>query len=147
MQPTIAILTVKACYPALRKQLFDTMEPSQFTLINAITILLIAIMYFIYMEHTGNKKEGFTSAINTYKKLDAKHFVVIFILSLITFVSSIAIFQMDKEHGIAKSNIMQKSLDLLIVAISGYLLYNEKLNYRQIMGLVMIMIGFKLAVS
>ena len=147
MKGVLAILSVKACSPALRKQLFECMEPAQYSLINAIVILMIAIVYFSYMELSGNRKEGFSITMDKYRKLSPKQILIIFSLSMITFVSSIVIFEMDKEHGIVKSNIMQKSLDLLIVVISGYLMYNEKLNYKQVIGIILIMIGFKFAIN
>ena len=70
--------------------------------------------------------------------------VLLISLSLITFISTVSIFQISKEYNTQNLNTLVKTLSTVFALFIGVTFYNEQYTANQIYGIIVTIIGIYL---
>jgi len=80
--------------------------------------------------------------IKKYKTLTMIQLFFIVFISILTIISTVTIMHLDKyfNHSILYS-ILGKILAAILLLLVGIFIFKEKYNYKQIIGLIVVIIG------
>lgn len=136
----IGITLMGSMRPYFRKHVLDTLDSHDFLFINAFIIAIIIFCWFLYTYFFENhviKK--------TYKNccdLTLTQFGSLFIIALLTVLSSFLIIDIDKNYNTPSlNNIIIKAGSIVSLFLVGMIIFKETYNLRQITGIVFCLLG------
>lgn len=128
---------IKSLTPYIKKYYINTMSFHEFLLINNMFtfffVFLISLYYFFYENET----------YDNIKNIDKKNLLFIALISFLTICSSF-IFSKFNNTNIGALSILLKLFTNIVVLLFGFLLFNEKLSYTQIVGILFCLVGIYL---
>jgi hypothetical protein len=126
--------------PYFRKHVLKSLENHEFLLLNTIVILSITITYIVY-EFIFDK-EFLKTTFHNCKNLSCWQFLSLFLVSLLTVLSTLLLLELDKKHNTpAVNSIILKSFSLILLFIVGIIMFNEQYSTKQILGIIVTILG------
>ena len=126
--------------PYFRKHVLNTLDTHDFLFINAFIIAIIIFCFFLYTYFFENhiiKK--------TYKNccdLTVTQMSSLFMIALLTVISSFFIIDIDKNYNTPSlNNIIIKAFSIISLFIVGMIMFNERYNITQTVGIIFCLIG------
>jgi hypothetical protein len=128
---------IKSLTPYIKKYLIKQLSFHEFLLINNLFVFffvfLVSLYYYFY------KKDTFENL----KNINTNNILLIGFIAFLTVFSSF-IFSKLNVSNIGIISVLLKLFTNIIVLILGYILFNEKLSYTQITGILFCLIGIYL---
>jgi len=126
--------------PYLRKHILASLDPHDYLFINMFIVFIITILYLLFKVYFQN--HDLEMMIKKYKSLTILQICFIVFISIITIISTVTIMHLDKyfNHLILYS-ILGKILAAILFLLVGIFIFKEKYNYKQIIGLLFVIIG------
>ncbi len=142
MYPFIFGLTIiKSINPYFRKHLLNILDSHDLLFINSFFISLI--VFFVFLYKLFFDKKSLKTIAENYKKLTLSHYICILLISILTVSSSLLLYEFDKKYNTPLMNTMFiRCISILALFFTGFFLCKEQYNWKQILGLVFIIIGF-----
>ena len=129
--------------PYFRKHISNTLDPHEYVLLNTITIMLIILLYVGYLFIT--QKTTHIKFISNVKSLSYIECGCIIMLAILTVVSGLLIFELDKNYNTPLINtIFLKAISTVALICVGIFIFEEKYKIHQFAGILLILIGMYL---
>ena len=131
---------LKTFNPYLRKNILLSLDPHDYLFLNTFIIFIFSMMYLIYKIFF--EKHDIVKMFVKYKSLTLTQIIFALLIGIVTIFSSLVISNLDKYYNTPLINSMiLKLLSAILLLLSGVFLFNEKYNYKQIIGLVLAIVG------
>jgi uncharacterized membrane protein len=126
--------------PYFRKHVLKSLENHEFLLMNTFVILSITVTYIIY--EFMFDKEFLKTTFDNCKNLSCWQFFSLFLVSLLTVLSTLLLLELDKKHNTpAVNSIILKSFSLILLFIVGIIMFKEQYSAKQILGIIVTILG------
>lgn len=137
----IFLTLIKSINPHLTKYAaLSTLESYETLYIDSI--LIFSIIFCILLYKCFFRKQEISKTIQNFKKLSKYQLLMIFILSFLSIVTSICIYELDKNYdNIFINHTITKIISMVILFIIGFLFFKEKYNIKKIIGVMFSIIG------
>lgn len=135
------ISILKSMEPFFRKDVLQTFNSEEFLFVNTLMISILIILYTLYMYMTRKTKFNIVGKLKTFSFVQI---VFLISLALITFISTVSIFQISKEFNTQNLNALVKTLTTVFALFIGVTFYNEQYTANQIYGIIITIIGIYL---
>lgn len=135
--PILLLTLIRSLKPYMRKYITTTLNMHEFLLVNNVLVSLIVFILFCY-----NYSNGYENYTNI-KKLNSKQVMSLMLFSFTTIISSFILTKLENSHtGI--TNIVIKLFSNIMFLVIGFIIFKEKLTYKQMLGLFFCGIGIYL---
>jgi drug/metabolite transporter (DMT)-like permease len=136
----IGITVFDLLRPYFRKHVLKDLHSHEFLFLNTLSILFIILVYFLY-EYFFDRKFLHRTYENC-KNLNCWQFVSLLLVSLLTVSSTVLLLKLDKMHNTpAVNNILLKSVSLILLFFVGIALFREQYSAKQILGIIITILG------
>jgi drug/metabolite transporter (DMT)-like permease len=133
---------IKSVMPYLRKHILGTLNSDEYLLLNAFLIVIIVLIIFFVKMIRGKKVESIKTFFNNYKKLTYLQVFLMLCISCFTVLTSLFIYELDKNHNTPLINaILMRFSSLIVLLFVGIFIFNETYTLRQIFGFTLSVIG------
>lgn len=137
---------LKMLNPYFRKHILETLESHEYLFLNTFFVACFVFLFFIYKiifhDSILNK---LTEKI---KKLTFIQIIYFMIIAFITVFSSIILIHMDKHYNTPLINgLLNKIIASIFLLCVGIFMFEEKYNYKQIIGVILTIIGLYLMMN
>ena len=116
------------------KELFNLYSKELIILINLLLSLCILSIFIIY----SGKGDDISTALSKITLYDSLRIVGASSLMFLLFYTSLTLIQ---HHDISYLTLIDTAFDVLMAVLIAYLIYNENLNIKKIIGIVAILGG------
>jgi uncharacterized membrane protein len=138
---TLAVL--QQSRPYFRKYISNKLEHHEYFFLMSLFVLVITICYLIYLWLTD--KVCVKMMTYNFTTLTSIEMMCVIILSLLTVVSGIMLFELDKNFNTPLINtIFIKSIGALAIVFVGIVIFEETYSYCNFLGIAMILMGLYL---
>lgn len=135
----MSIGVMNSMKPYCRKHVIDSLEPSEFVLLNTIIIGIILLVYICW------SKKSIGDICSKYYTLTWTQIISISALSIITVTGTMLKLSYDKQSNPTFTNgLIVKGITSAIVILVGILFYNETYTWKTWSGIGTISIGLYL---
>ena len=131
IQAIAGLSFLKTFSPYMRNHIMDGIAPWEFMLVNSVIIGSICFVYTYF-----HKKEKFSNLL----KLTPTQIGAAVLLSTLTVVSGLFYLSMEKDN-VMTTNFLWRGVGTAVFVVTGILLFNEKFDWHQILGIVAIVAG------
>lgn len=121
------ISLMKTLRPYIRQNVFDKISSAEFIFINSIFIGILSGVY-AYIINGENPAKLWSLSYTQYS--------MGLFLGALTVISSIMIFNLQKD-GIITTTFLIKSISSIVMLMVGVLFFNETINEKQMVGIVL----------
>jgi len=129
--------------PYFRKHIATTLDPHEYFLLNTIAIMVIILMYIAFLLFT--KKTSCGKILTNIKTLSGSEISCIVILAIITVVSGLLMFELDKNYNTPLINSMfMKAMSMIALVCVGVFVFNENYKMHQYIGVSLVLCGMYL---
>ena len=129
--------------PYFRKHISNTLDPHEYVLLNTITIMIIILLYISYLLIT--QKTTHIKFISNIQSLSYTECGCIVMLAILTVVSGLLIFELDKNYNTPLINtIFLKSISMVAFICVGIFIFKEKYKIHQFAGILLVLLGMYL---
>jgi drug/metabolite transporter (DMT)-like permease len=118
---------MKTLRPYIRQNVFDKISSAEFIFINSIFIGILSGVY-AYIINGENPAKLWSLSYTQYS--------MGLFLGALTVISSIMIFNLQKD-GIITTTFLIKSISSIVMLMVGVLFFNETINEKQMVGIVL----------
>lgn len=126
--------------PYFRKHISNSLDHHEYLFLNSLCVSFISILYLVYLYSI--RKITFSKMIDNYGSLTLTEFVCIIVLSLLTIISAVFMFEADKNHNSPLINsLFMKSAGAIAVLCVGLFLFKESYKFHQFIGIGLILLG------
>lgn len=138
MNYLILILTmIKSLKPFMRKYITTTLNIQEFLLVNNVFVSLLIFSIFCYNYFNGY--ENYTNI----RKLDYKQVILLILFSLLTIGSSFIFAKLENNNTVITNTAIKLFSNVMFLVI-GFIMFKEKITYKQLLGLSFCGIGIYL---
>ena len=131
---------IKVFTPYIRKSLLFTLEPFECMFLNSMIVLTLCGLLLLYKVVFANHRVAVT--VKKYANLDLKHMVMALLVGISTVIASMVILTFDKHYNTPLINSMLfKIVSVFLLLFIGTTVFNESYSYKQILGIVFVIIG------
>jgi len=135
---------LKSMNPYFRKHVLNTLNPREYFYLSTFFVFILMIFVFFLFETRKTTKE----MISNYKKLEYSHYACVLIISVLLVVSSILLYELDKNYNTPLlNNILLKTGSILVLIVVGVFIFGEKYTWKQILGIALTCIGIYLVMK
>jgi drug/metabolite transporter (DMT)-like permease len=138
----IAFLTLmKSINPHLTKYAaLSILESDETMYIDSILIFFIVFCILLYKYLFKNNE--IVKTIQNFKKLSKFQMFLIFILSFLSVVTSICIYELDKKYdNLFINRTITKTASMILLFLVGFLFFQEKYNIKKVFGVIFAIIS------
>jgi len=136
----LGIALLQQFRPYFRKHISTTLDPHEYFLINTSIIMAIILMYVAYLLTT--KTTTLKKLHSSIQSLSFTEVMCIVMLSCLTVVSGLFIFDLDKNYNTPLINsIYMKSISTIAILGVGVFIFRENYKLHQFLGMFMIISG------
>lgn len=136
---------LKSVNPYFRKHLLQTLDSHEVLMLNTLFICFFVIIVFIYKTIKKTSENNYTSIaenFNNYKKLSMTQIGALFVMAFITVMSSLSLFELDKNHNTPLLNsLFIKFTSLFLLFLTSTFIFGERYTIKQIFGIIITIIG------
>lgn len=126
--------------PYFRKHISNSLDPHEYVLLNTLTILIVIILYITYLFIT--QKTTHTKFISNIQSLSYTECSCIIMLAILTVISGLLIFELDKNYNTPLINSMfLKAISMIALICVGIFIFKEKYKLHQFIGLLLVLLG------
>ncbi len=144
----IGITFLKSIVPYFRKHILGTLNSDEFLLLNSTIIFVIILIIFVIKILTGEQEKTMKQIINNYKKMTYIQVIFITIIALLTVMSSLFIYELDKKHNTPLINsILLRSFSIISMILVGVFIFGELYSWVQIVGVILAIFGLFLIIQ
>jgi len=137
------ITLLKQIRPFFHKYILRTLNAHEYLFINSIIIFIVILVYLGYMFFVEHISLGET--VDKCCKLSYFQIIGMIMLSIITMASTMLFFDFDKHYNTPLINAMYfYGVSIIILLLIGVFGFNEKYNWKQLCGIIVIMFGIYL---
>ena len=137
----IGVSVFKSFTPYFRKHIFATLSSEEFLYANTVLISVLVFLYFIY-KTSQRKIKSVHDIFKNYKQLTLSQFLAILFISSIAVLSSVFVFEFDRNYNTPLMNsIYLETLTTISLIFIAIFLYKEKYTYTQICGFFLVITG------
>jgi drug/metabolite transporter (DMT)-like permease len=141
----LGLTALKSVNPYFRKYILNILNSHELLFLNTLSISIIVFFVFIY-KYLFDKT--FHKTIENYKKLTMGHYACIFIIAIFTVVSTLLVYDFDKNYNTPFLNSMfMKVASVIFLFLVGVFLFEEKYSIKQILGIALTVLGVYLVTS
>ena len=131
---------LKTFSPYLRKNILLTLDPSDYLFLNTFVIFIFALVYLLYKICFQN--HNCQQMFDKYSSLTLTQILFVFAIGLVTIASSLIVLNLDKYYNTPLINSMLlKIMSAILLLFTGIFIFKEKYNYKQIIGLILAIMG------
>ncbi len=139
---------LKSIVPYFRKHILGTLNSDEFLLLNSTIIFVIILIIFVIKILTGEQEKTMKQIINNYKKMTYIQVIFITIIALLTVMSSLFIYELDKKHNTPLINsILLRSFSIISMILVGVFIFGELYSWVQIVGVILAIFGLFLIIQ
>jgi len=136
----LGIALLQQFRPYFRKHISTTLDPHEYFLLNTSIIMVIILMYIVYLVTTKNTT--FKKINSSIQSLSFTEVICIIMLSCLTVVSGLLIFDLDKNYNTPLINsIFMKSISTVAILGVGIFIFQENYKLHQFLGMFMVISG------
>jgi len=129
--------------PYFRKHISNTLDPHEYFLLNTMAIMVLISMYIAFLLLT--KKTSCGKIMSNIKTLNGSEIGCILMLALITVISGLLLFELDKNYNTPLINSMfLKAGSLIALVCVGIFIFRENYKIHQFMGIFLVILGMYL---
>lgn len=126
---------LKSINPYFRKHILATLTGHDLLIINTFFIFIIVAIIFLYKCFFD---KTIINTFNNYKKLSLTQLVCLFALATLAVVSSLFIFELDKNYNNPLINsLFLKVASVVALGFVSICIFKEKYNWKQIIGIIL----------
>ena len=130
---------LKSISPYFRKHVLTHLDSHDFFFINTLFIFGILSLFFIY-RYLFDK--SFDQSVKKITSMKFTHLGCIFMIALLTIVSSITIMEFDKNYNTPLVNsILMRIFSTIALVLVSIFIFKEKYSYLQMLGIAMTIAG------
>lgn len=131
---------IKVFTPYVRKYLLMNMEPIECVLLNCLVVFLLCFAVFAFKYFHENHHIGTT--FRRFSELTPMQTIFAGWVGIATILSSMVVLTMDKHYNTPLlNNMLFKIISVLILLLTGVVFFKENYNYKQLFGILMIILG------
>jgi drug/metabolite transporter (DMT)-like permease len=124
----------------------DKLDHHEYLFLNSLLIASISSIYLVFL--FVFEKTNIEKIVRKYRSLSSTELLIMLVLSILTVISGIIIYEIYKNINSQFINsIYFKLIMALIIANIAILLYNESYKIHQYFGIAMILFGLFLTFS
>ena len=131
IQAIAGLSFLKTFSPYMRNHIMSGIAPWEFLFINSVFIGTLCFLYSYV-----HKKEKLSNLLN----LTPTQIGAAVLLSSITVVSGLFYLSMEKDN-VMTTTFLWRGVGTAVFVVTGILLFNEKLEWHQILGIVAVVAG------
>lgn len=141
MFPFIVLTGVlKTFSPYLRKNILMALDPHDYLFLNTFIIFIFTAIYLIYKIFIEN--HDIEKMVMRYKSLSLTQIMFALLIAIVTILSSLVVLNLDKYYNTPLINSMLlKLMSAVLLLLTGIFIFKENYNYKQIIGLLLAVIG------
>lgn len=132
---------LKTCVPYFRKHILNTLSSLELVFLNTFFIFILVssiLLYSIFVSKSINMHNMFKN----YKKLELTQIIALIAIAFLTVSSSFIINEFDKNYNTPLMNtLFVRGISLIFVIGVGIFLFEEKYNWKQILGILFTISG------
>ena len=136
---SICLSVLKSMNPYFRKHVLMTLDSHELFFINSIVIFTLVIFWGLYkyvFEKTMHK------SIENYRKLSFTQMGAIFMICILSIISTIFVYEFDKYYNTPLINfIFSKFVSVIALIAVGIFIFKEKYTWKQIFGIILAIVG------
>ena len=136
----LGLTTLGSVRPYFRKHVLDTLDPTDFLLMNSIFISAFVFLYFVYTYcfNTHVLKKTYTNCTSlSYTQLGS-----LAILAAFTVAGSLMFFNLEKYYNTPFINhLLLKGLSTIALFVVGYFIFEEAYHSGHLLGIVLTFTG------
>ena len=139
----VCLAVLQQSRPYFRKYISDKLNHHEYFFLMSLFVLIITIVYLVYLSLTTNVSvKQMTKNMMTLTSIEMG---AVIILSFLTVVSGIMLFELDKNYNTPLLNtIFIKSIGALSIVFVGVIIFEGTDSYVNWLGIFMILIGLYL---
>ena len=116
------------------------MDPAECLLLNSVIVFLICVSLFLYKITYEDHKIDTT--LKRYKSMNFMQVSFALWIGIATALSGMVVLTMDKYYNTPLINTMAfKVISVILLVLTGVLIFKEKYNFQQLLGIALIVIG------
>ena len=136
---------LKPFRPYFRKHISDILDHHEYFLLSTMMILFIIFLYIVYLVFIS-RTTTVGKMLENMSCLSCTEFMAIFVLSCLTVISGLLVFELDKKYNTPLMNdVLLKSMSTIAVICVGVFIFEEKYKIHQIVGIGLVIAGIYLA--
>lgn len=140
----VGVTLLKSMSPYLRKHLLLTLESREYFYLITFSIFIWSVIIFLFFENNKSIKQMITN----YQNLEYTHYICIFIITLLIIMSSLFLFELDKQYNTPLVNsLLLKSISIFVLIVTSLFIFGEKYTWIQIAGIFMTFTGITLVMN
>jgi drug/metabolite transporter (DMT)-like permease len=133
------LTALKSISPYFRKHVLTHLDSHDFFFVNTLIIFSILSLFFIY-RYLFDK--SFDQSVKKITTMKFTHLGCIFMIALLTIVSSITIMELDKNYNTPFINsILMRIFSTIALVLVSIFIFKEKYTRLQILGICMTIAG------
>ena len=127
--------------PFLKKIVMKKLNAYEFFLYNNLVILVFLILYLIGLKLVNNKNE---IQLKKIYELNKKEYIVLLSGGLVSLIGAMMFLYLIKMDDITKIVSFSQSLTIILSIIVGYMFFSEKIFFKDLVGILLIVGGITL---
>ncbi len=137
----LIILIIKGLYPYVTKYVMNVLNEIELFIIIEFFIVIIIFVFLSYKLILNKKLIG--NMCKKYRQLTYFDYGFIVTLALFTVISSLLMFDLNRNFSTPfLNNFFLRCISIFMLFMTSIFIFNEKYNWKQYLGLFIIMIGF-----
>ena len=123
--------------PFLRKIVLTTATSLDFFICTQAIVLFYIVLTFLFLKIRNPTDYNFKSILN----LDKKQIIILFLASLATYFSSIALIWLLKYNEATQIMPQLQPMVIILTILAGIFIFKEEVNFMEGVGIFFIIIG------
>ena len=126
---------LKTSVPYFRKHILNTLSSLELVFLNTFFIFILVVSIFLYSIFVSKTIHA-DKMIENYRKLELTQIIALIVIAFLTVSSSFIINEFDKNYNTPLMNtLFVRGISLIFVIGIGIFLFEEKYNWKQILGI------------
>lgn len=139
----IGLSFIQQFRPYFRKYISKTLDTHEYFFLNTMMILFIISLYIFYL--LTSKKTTFSKIVSNIQSLNFTEIGCLFMMAVLTVISSLLIFDLDKNYNTPLLNsVFLRSISTIALIFIGIFVFKESYQYHQYFGIFLIISGIYL---
>jgi len=142
--PIVIVTVVKLLRPIMRKDLMQKINEDYYLIINTTLILILAVLYFLIKRYILKYNISLFEAPRQFSNLSLFNKLMIFVLSIMTILTTIATFKLENSKSGPSNSILMRVVNALVLLAISFYGNRDNITYKMILGYIIIFGGLLL---
>jgi len=131
---------IKVFTPYVRKYILTEMDPIECVLLNCLIVFLLCFAVFAFKYAT--ESHSMETTFKRYSDMTPLQIFFAIWIGIATIISSMVVLTMDKHYNTPLiNNMLFKVISVFLLLLTGVVIFKERYDFNQILGIVMIICG------